>query len=224
MKRSCILKPTQKAFHWGMAFSIFKLATNYVGEAESVTSRKQALEVVLDNMDEEQLYEQYCVLTNGEESEVLKHSLIPAVKEAILCRLKQSYNDGTDNSSWVAEGVDFKNLLDSCLDVFTDSFEMKKLYFPNQRGTKAIGSWMKTVVHGLKVENQFYSTNLAFFVKCAEKGAFHMFKPADAQFFVDSCEQRKCGKSEVTNLKLIFEKVIETFDKKIEIDIWEIGS
>ena len=57
MKRSCVLKPTQKAFHWGKASFVFKLAATYVGDAESITSRKNALKVVLDNMDDEQLYE-----------------------------------------------------------------------------------------------------------------------------------------------------------------------
>jgi len=218
MKRSCVLKPTQKAFHWGKASSVFKLAATYVGEAESVTCRKDALKVVLDNMDDEQLYEQYCVLTNGKDNDVLKHSPTVAVKEAILRHLKHCYNDGSDKTSWVAEGGDFKNLVDSCLDVFTDSFGLKKQYFPNQRGNKAIGSWMKTVIQDMKGENIFYSSNLAFFVKCAEKGAFHMFKPAHAQFFIDSCEERNCGTKEVTNLKLVFQSVIDTFDSKIEID------
>ena len=218
MKRSCVLKATQKGFHWGKASSVFKLATNYVGDAESITSRKKAIAVVLDNMNEEQLYEQYCVLTNGEVNEVLKHSPTSAVKEAILRRLKHCYNDENDRNSWLAEGVDFKNLVDSCLEVFTDSFDMKKQYFPNQRGPKAIGTWMKTVVKGVKVDNIFYSSNLAFFVKCAEKGAFHMFKPEHAQFFMDCCEEHNSGTIEVTNLKLVFQKVIDTFDKKLEDD------
>ena len=45
-----------------------------------------------------------------------------------------------------------------------------------------------------------------------------MFKPAHAQFFIDSCEERICGINEVTNLKLVFQSVIGTFDSKIEID------
>ena len=116
------MKPTQKAFHWGKASSVFKLAATYVGDAESITCRKNALKVVLDNMDDEQLYEQYCVLTNGKENDVSKHSPTLAVKEVILCRLKHCYNDGSDKTSWVAEGVDFKHLVDSYLDVFTDLF------------------------------------------------------------------------------------------------------
>lgn len=225
MKRSCVLKPKSASFHWGKATSVYKLASTYVGESDSISTRKLALEVIVDKMTDEELWEQFEILKGDEEDSdtsssdlaVFAHSSTAQLKEAVLLRLMSAYNEGTDHSSWVAEGDNLKHLLDSIPSFLKRSVEMKDKHFPRRTGKQSIGKWMKTVIEKTNVQNM-YGTKLTFLTKCALQGAFHMFRPEDAQFFVDICEQQEAegeGPAEITNLKLVFQDILDAYNTNI---------
>jgi len=220
MKRSCVLKPKLASFHWGKATSVYKLASTYVGESDSISTRKLALEVIVDKMTDEELWEQFEILKGDEEVSdlvVFAHSSTAELKEAVLLCLMSAYNEGTDHNSWVAEGDDLKNLLDSIPSFLTRSVEMKDKHFPRRTGKQSIGKWMKTVIEKTNVQNM-HGTKLTFLTKCALQGAFHMFRPEHAQLFVDICEQQEAGgeaPAEITNLKLVFQHILDAYNTNI---------
>ena len=76
---------------------------------------------------------------------------------------------------------------------------------------------MKTVIEKTNVQNM-HGTKLTFLTKCALQGAFHMFRPEHAQFFVDICEQQEAGgegPAEITNLKLVFQHILDAYNTNI---------